>query len=463
LWRKTPERPESTPPSEASFPAEPLNQTIQFLSGQSTQTKQAGTADADPQGNKGGLRAAKRRKRGGGGRGGLNGAQDSEQGPVGSEAQGLVLRSGAEGAPLDTSKARDQQALADPTKVCSLYGAPAVGSGGEGPGFRETVQRQTVGGQSAIPVTDLTLQWQAEIERGHAQVWGPASDRLSPPGAADSRFVEPRDQLTGSARKRPSDPSPNFRAEQVADLSDRVQVSQKGFAVEDVSTGRDRVTARPCHSLSAQPEASLQQRRPDYGASLPRQGGYPQPSVADIQRRSSTRLDSGQAASDSRDGAGLLFVETLSEDAPAGERSASVDSAEEAAATGRISWSRPPLSSLRETQQQAPANGILPPGGHLPHASVCTRTHHVPLGAEKEHGAPWEAIYEDEMGYLLFVSLPFTELKQVRVSWRNVGEAGIVKVAGLEQSSEIARGGRVLRLVNRSLAGGVSAKEILLP
>jgi hypothetical protein len=326
--------------------------------------------------------------------------------------------------------------------LSSVYGAPAAGSEGEGPGFRETVHRQTVGSQSAIPVTDLTLQWQAEIERGHAQVLGPASDRLSPPGAADSQFVEPQDQLTGPAGKRPSDRSPT---------------------VEDASTGRDRVTARPCHISSAQPEAQLQQQRPDSGASLPRQGGYPQPSVVDIQRRSSMKIDSGQAASDSRDGAGLLFVETLSEDAPAGDRSASVGSAEEAAATGRLLWSRPPLSSLRETQQQAPSNGALPPGSPVPHASVCTRTHHVPLGAEKEHSAPSEAIYEDETGYLLFVSLPFTELKQVRVSWRNVGEAGIVKLAGLEQSSEIVRGGRVLRLVNRSLTGGVSAKEILLP
>lgn len=45
-----------------------------------------------------------------------------------------------------------------------------------------------------------------------------------------------------------------------------------------------------------------------------------------------------------------------------------------------------------------------------------------------------KAIYEDEEGYLIIISLPFVDLQRVKVSWRNTLTQGIIKVSCVSTS-----------------------------
>eukprot|EP01018_Ginkgo_biloba_P026823 Gb_28998 [translate_table: standard] len=59
-----------------------------------------------------------------------------------------------------------------------------------------------------------------------------------------------------------------------------------------------------------------------------------------------------------------------------------------------------------------------------------------------------KTVYEDEKGYLIMVSLPFTDIQRVRVSWRNTVSHGIVKVHFISSASSpfVKRGDRSFKL-----------------
>eukprot|EP01018_Ginkgo_biloba_P033159 Gb_13174 [translate_table: standard] len=63
-----------------------------------------------------------------------------------------------------------------------------------------------------------------------------------------------------------------------------------------------------------------------------------------------------------------------------------------------------------------------------------------------------KTIYEDEKGYLIMVSLPFTDIQRVRVSWRNTVTHGIVKVHCIStaRTPYIMRGDRTFKLTDPS-------------
>lgn len=61
-----------------------------------------------------------------------------------------------------------------------------------------------------------------------------------------------------------------------------------------------------------------------------------------------------------------------------------------------------------------------------------------------------KTIYEDEKGYLIMVSLPFTDSQRVRVSWWNTVSHGIVKVQCIStaRAPYIKRGDRTFKLTD---------------
>lgn len=63
-----------------------------------------------------------------------------------------------------------------------------------------------------------------------------------------------------------------------------------------------------------------------------------------------------------------------------------------------------------------------------------------------------KTIYEDEKGYLIMVSLPFTDLQRVRVSWLNTATYGIVKLHCIStaRTQYIQRGDRTFELADPS-------------
>lgn len=63
-----------------------------------------------------------------------------------------------------------------------------------------------------------------------------------------------------------------------------------------------------------------------------------------------------------------------------------------------------------------------------------------------------KSIYEDEKGYLIMVSLPFTDLQRVRVSWLNTATHGVVKVHCIStaRTQYIKRGDRTFELTDAS-------------
>ncbi|KAH7287571.1 hypothetical protein KP509_32G063000 [Ceratopteris richardii] len=63
-----------------------------------------------------------------------------------------------------------------------------------------------------------------------------------------------------------------------------------------------------------------------------------------------------------------------------------------------------------------------------------------------------KTIYEDDEGYLIMVSLPFTDLSKLRVSWRNTAAHGVVKVHchSTARMPVVMRGERTFRLSDPS-------------
>lgn len=61
-----------------------------------------------------------------------------------------------------------------------------------------------------------------------------------------------------------------------------------------------------------------------------------------------------------------------------------------------------------------------------------------------------KSIYEDEKGYLILVSLPFTDMTRVRVSWLNTATHGIVKIHGISTARVpvVTRGDRTFKLTD---------------
>ncbi|KAH7307130.1 hypothetical protein KP509_22G047300 [Ceratopteris richardii] len=63
-----------------------------------------------------------------------------------------------------------------------------------------------------------------------------------------------------------------------------------------------------------------------------------------------------------------------------------------------------------------------------------------------------KTIYEDEKGYLMLVSLPFTDMKRVRVSWLNTATHGVIKIhcTSTARTQYIKRGDRTFELTDPS-------------
>lgn len=63
-----------------------------------------------------------------------------------------------------------------------------------------------------------------------------------------------------------------------------------------------------------------------------------------------------------------------------------------------------------------------------------------------------KSIYEDEKGYLILVSLPFTDMQRVRVSWLNTATHGVVKIhcTSTARTQYIKRGDRTFELTDLS-------------
>ena len=63
-----------------------------------------------------------------------------------------------------------------------------------------------------------------------------------------------------------------------------------------------------------------------------------------------------------------------------------------------------------------------------------------------------KSIYEDEKGYLIMVSLPFTDMQRVRVSWLNTTTHGVVKIhcTSTGRTQYIKRGDRTFELTDPS-------------
>ncbi|CAI5947664.1 unnamed protein product [Closterium sp. NIES-64] len=80
-------------------------------------------------------------------------------------------------------------------------------------------------------------------------------------------------------------------------------------------------------------------------------------------------------------------------------------------------------------------------------------------------------LYEDASAYLLLVSLPHCDLSRLRVTWRNAGAAGIVKIscAAIFPPPSISRSGLTFRQVSRSqwpgehCPAGPFEREVQLP
>ncbi|KAH7353057.1 hypothetical protein KP509_19G076900 [Ceratopteris richardii] len=63
-----------------------------------------------------------------------------------------------------------------------------------------------------------------------------------------------------------------------------------------------------------------------------------------------------------------------------------------------------------------------------------------------------KSVYEDEKGYLIMVSLPFTDMTRLRVSWLNTATHGVVKIHGVSTARVpvITRGERIFKLTDTS-------------
>lgn len=63
-----------------------------------------------------------------------------------------------------------------------------------------------------------------------------------------------------------------------------------------------------------------------------------------------------------------------------------------------------------------------------------------------------KSIYEDEKGYLIMVSLPFTDMSRLRVTWLNTSTHGVVKIHGIStaRAPVITRGDRTFKLTDMS-------------
>lgn len=61
-----------------------------------------------------------------------------------------------------------------------------------------------------------------------------------------------------------------------------------------------------------------------------------------------------------------------------------------------------------------------------------------------------KSIYEDEKGYLVIVSLPFTDLQRLRVSWRNTATHGVLKIhcTSIGRKPTVVRGERTFNLTD---------------
>ncbi|GAQ79328.1 putative sodium-and lithium-tolerant 1 protein [Klebsormidium nitens] len=428
-WRKVPERSEASPSVDTTAAAEPLSQTIQFLPGQESQEPppKPPASSPEPLGNKVGGRAAKKRKKGSGPKS-CAANEGPPSGPTGERgmfggggAEELLLRGGAGNSPEVQGSERE----------------------GAGVGDRMTRLRESLtnGGRTTqrTPVTDLTLQWQAEIEQGRSHLWGPSSNGAHASAAAKLRAAEQRSQLTV-----PDSAATDVRREPFR--SGRVLTSENAPTVGTTCNGTEGLESRlagPAFGQSGE-GAAAQSRLRD--AQL-------HPSNTDTrQRRGSMQANSGQAVSELHRWGGGGPAETVSEDCPPAELTGSLDGTEVSGP------SRRPFPSPQAQRQPAPAGAQL---GSVPLA--VQDLSRAQLGAGVMPRAAPEALYEDEAGYLLFVSLPFTDLKQVRVTWRNVGETGIVKVDGVGPARGLARGSRVLRLSSWGRAGGDAAREIMLP
>ena len=79
-----------------------------------------------------------------------------------------------------------------------------------------------------------------------------------------------------------------------------------------------------------------------------------------------------------------------------------------------------------------------------------------------------KTLYEDEEGYLIMVSLPFSDLQRVKVSWKNTPTHGVVKIlcVSTARMPYIKRHDRTFKLTDPSpehCPPGEFIREIALP
>ncbi|KAH8958490.1 hypothetical protein BDL97_06G027300 [Sphagnum fallax] len=84
----------------------------------------------------------------------------------------------------------------------------------------------------------------------------------------------------------------------------------------------------------------------------------------------------------------------------------------------------------------------LNPGGKKKKSRPLLNTGLLPSGAK--------SIYEDDKGYLIMVSLPFTDMQRLRVSWRNTVTHGVVKIhcTSTARTPCVIRGDRTFKLTD---------------
>lgn len=121
-----------------------------------------------------------------------------------------------------------------------------------------------------------------------------------------------------------------------------------------------------------------------------------------------------------------------------------------------------PVSSKRRKEFFPTGNdddcylGVNPPSDRIPDIEINPNEsqwlHHFSGVMKNVYGPVTAAktIYEDDVGYLIIISLPFVDLQRVKVSWRNTLTRGIIKVSCISTSRMpfIKRHDRTFRLTD---------------
>ncbi|XP_078436464.1 uncharacterized protein LOC144707205 [Wolffia australiana] len=118
--------------------------------------------------------------------------------------------------------------------------------------------------------------------------------------------------------------------------------------------------------------------------------------------------------------------------------------------------SEAPKNSTRKNSRRGDsiARPLLPPPPSPPRRGAAVWVQQF-SGVMRETRGPVtgsKTIYEDEEGYLILVSLPLSDLRSVKVTWKNAPTHGIVKVlcASIGRAPVIKRRDRTFRIADPS-------------